>query len=130
MKELGVWVEVTTLIIPGLNDEELELCDIAHFVKSVGVEVPWHVTQFYPAYKLRDRPPTPEATIRRARKIGLAEGLRYVYGGNLSGERGANTFCYACGSLLIERSGLSFMRNHLRDGKCSVCVARIDGVGM
>ena len=130
MKELGVWVEVTTLIIPGLNDDENELRDIAHFVKSVSVEVPWHVTQFYPAYKLLDRPPTPEATIRRAREIGLAEGLRYVYGGNLSGEGAENTYCYACGNLLIERSGLSCMRNLLRDGKCPDCRTRIDGVGM
>jgi pyruvate formate lyase activating enzyme len=130
MKKLGVWVEVTTLIIPGLNDEEQELRDIAHFIKSVGVEVPWHVTQFYPAYKLRDRPPTPEATIRRACEIGLAEGLRYVCGGNLSGERGTNIYCYACGALLIERSCPSCMRNLSRDGKCPDCGTRIDGVGM
>ena len=128
MKELGVWVEVTTLIIPGLNDEEQELRDIAHFVKSVGVEVPWHVAQFYPAYQMHDRPPTPEATIRRAREIGLAEGLRYVYGGNLSGEGGENTFCYACGALLIERGGLVLIQNRLRDGKCPKCGTTVNGV--
>ena len=130
MKELGVWVEVTTLIIPGLNDGEQELRDIVSFVKSVGIEVPWHVSQFYPTYQLSDRPPTPKATIRRAREISLEEGLRYVYEGNVAGEGGENTYCYACGSLLIERSGLSFMRNHLRDGKCPDCGTRIDGVGM
>jgi pyruvate formate lyase activating enzyme len=85
---------------------------------------------FYPAYKLRDRPPTPAATIRHAREIGLAEGLRFVYGGNLAGERVANTYCYACESLLIERSGLSCLRIHLEDGKCPECGTRIDGVGM
>ncbi|MBW1676705.1 MAG: AmmeMemoRadiSam system radical SAM enzyme [Deltaproteobacteria bacterium] len=73
MKDLGVWVEVTTLIIPGLNDGEQELHDIARFVKSVGPEVSWHVTQFYPAYKLLDKPPTPVATLRRAREIGMEE---------------------------------------------------------
>ena len=128
MQQLGVWVEVTTLIIPGLNDEEQELRDIASFVKSIGVEVPWHVTRFYPAYKLLDRPPTPEATLHRAREIGLTEGLRYVYGGNLPGEEGANTFCYACGALLIERCGLVLIRNNLKHGKCPECGAQIDGV--
>jgi len=76
MKELGIWLEVTTLIIPGLNDSEQELRNIARFVKSIGQEVPWHVTQFYPAYKLMDRPPTPIATLRQARDIGIKEGLR------------------------------------------------------
>ncbi len=78
MKELGVWVEVTTLIIPGLNDGKQELRDIAGFVGSIGPEVPWHVTGFYPAYKLLDRPPTPVTTLRRAREIGKAEGLRWL----------------------------------------------------
>jgi len=121
---------VTTLIIPGLNDEEQELRDIASFVKNVGVEVPWHVSQFYPTYQLSDRPPTPKATIRRAREIGLEEGLRYVYEGNVSGEGGENTYCYACGALLIERFGLALVRNHLKDGKCPECGAQIDGAGL
>ena len=128
MKALDVWVEVTTLIIPGLNDGEQELHDIARFVKSVGPEVPWHVSQFYPAYKLLDRPPTPAATLRRAREIGMEEGLRYVYEGNVPGERGENTHCYACGALLIERYGLTLTRNRLQDGKCPGCGARIDGL--
>jgi len=130
VKKLGVWVETTTLIIPGLNDKEDELRDIARFVKSVGTEVPWHVTQFYPTYKLRDRPPTSVATLRRAREIGMEEGLRYVYEGNVPGEAGENTYCYACGAVLIERSGFGFIRNHLQDGKCPECGTKIDGVGM
>jgi pyruvate formate lyase activating enzyme len=130
MKMLGVWVETTTLIIPGLNDKEDELRDIARFVKSVGTEVPWHVTQFYPTYKLRDRPPTSVATLRRAREIGMEEVLRYVYEGNVPGEAGENTYCYACGAVLIERSGFGFIRNHLQDGKCPECGTKIDGVGM
>ena len=130
MKELDVWVEVTTLIIPGLNDGEQELRDIARFVKSVGPEVPWHVSQFYPAYKLLDKPRTPVATLRRARKIGMEEGLRYVYVGNVPGEGGENTYCYACGTILIERYGLTLIRNRLQDGKCPECGTKIDGVGM
>jgi pyruvate formate lyase activating enzyme len=130
MKELDVWVEVTTLIIPGLNDGEQELRDIARFVKSVGAEIPWHVNQFYPAYQLLDRPPTPVATLRRAREIGMEEGLRYVYEGNVPGEGGENTYCYACGSLLIERHGLELIRNRLQDGKCQECGTKTDGVVM
>ena len=128
MKKLDVWVEVTTLIIPGLNDGEQKLRDIACFVKSVGPEIPWHVSQFYPAYKLLDRPPTPAATLRRAREIGMEEGLRYVYEGNLPGEKGENTHCYVCRALLIDRYGLTLTRNRLRDGKCPWCGARIDGL--
>ena len=130
MKELGVWVEVTTLIIPGLNDGDQELRDIARFVKSIGPDIPWHVTQFYPTYKLLDRPRTPVAALRRAREIGIEEGLRYVYEGNVPGEGGENTYCYACGGVLIERYGLKLMRNHLRDGKCPECGAQIDGAGL
>ena len=130
MKELGVWVEVTTLIIPGLNDDDQELHDIARFVKSIGPDTPWHVTQFYPTYKLLDRPRTPVATLRRAREIGMKEGLRYVYEGNLPGEGGENTYCSACGALLLERCGLTLIGNRLRDGKCPECGSRIDGVDM
>jgi len=130
MKELGAWLEVTTLIIPGLNDGEQELRDIARFVKGVGSEVPWHVSRFSPAYKLVDRPPTPVATVRRAREIGMEEGLRYVYEGNVPGEGGENTYCFACGASLIERRGLILIRNRLQDGKCLECGTSIDGVGM
>jgi len=130
LKALAVWVEVTTLIIPGLNDGEEELREIARFVKSVGCEVPWHVTAFYPTYKLTDRSPTPVATLRRAREIGMEEGLRYVYEGNVPGEAGENTYCHGCGAVVIERSGLGFIRNRLQDGRCSACGKRIDGVGM
>ena len=130
MKKLGVWVETTTLIIPGLNDKEDELRDIARFVKSVGIEMPWHVTRFYPTYKLMDRPFTPVGTLRRARKIGMEEGLRYVYEGNVPGEAGENTYCHDCGTVVIERSGFGFIRNYLKYGKCPECGAKIDGVDM
>jgi len=130
MKSLGVWVEVTTLIIPGLNDDEDELREIARFVKSVGHEVPWHVSAFYPAYELTDQPPTPVATLRRAREIGIEAGLRYVYEGNVPGEAGENTNCHGCGAVVIERSGLGFIHTRLHDGKCPECGKIIDGVGM
>jgi len=130
MKELDVWVEVTTLIIPGLNDGEQELRDIARYVKSVDPNIPWHVSQFYPTYKLMDRARTPVATLRRARNIGMEEGLHYVYEGNVPGEGGENTHCYACGALLIERNGLELIENRLQDGKCPECGMRIDGVSM
>lgn len=130
MKELGVWVEVTTLIIPGLNDGDDELHDIARFLNRVGPEIPWHVTQFYPTYELQDRPPTPVETLRRARDIGLKEGLRYVYEGNVPGEGGEHTYCPSCGAAIILRHGLDLTENRLRDGTCPQCGTAIDGVGM
>jgi pyruvate formate lyase activating enzyme len=130
MKALAAWVEVTTLIIPGLNDGEGELREIARFVKSVGCEVPWHVTAFHPAYKLTKRPSTPVATLRRACEIGMEAGLRYVYEGNVPGEAGLKTYCYGCGAVVVERSGLGFIRNRLLDGKCFQCGRKIDGVGL
>ncbi len=128
LKEWGVWLEVTTLVIPGLNDDEAQLKEIAGFIKSVHPGIPWHVTAFYPTYKMLDRPPTPVATLRRAREIGLAAGLRYVYTGNVPGEGGENTYCYACGTLLIERLGYTIRRYQLKDGTCPKCQAAIDGV--
>lgn len=128
--DLGVWVEVTTLVIPGINDTDGELNDIARFVRSVGAEVPWHVTQFYPTYEMLDRPPTPVETLRHARRIGLDAGLRYVYEGNVPGEGGENTWCYECGALLIERQGHAVIGNRLRDSRCPTCGALIDGIGL
>lgn len=128
--QLGVWVEVTTLLVTGLNDSEEELRSIAGFVHSVGAEVPWHVSQYYPAYKMLDVPVTPVATLRRAAGIGRAAGLRYVYEGNVPGEKGENTYCYACRALLVERYGVYMRRNLIRNSACPECGARIDGIGM
>lgn len=128
MKQLGVWVEVTTLVIPGLNDSDEELKDIAAFIKGVGPEIPWHVSAFYPTYKLLDRPRTTAAQLQRAREIGLEAGLRYVYTGNIPGDRGENTYCPACGELLIQRSGYTIRRDVLQEGRCPECTAPIDGV--
>ncbi len=128
MKELGVWMEITTLIIPGLNDGNNELKEIARFIKGVGSEIPWHIIQFYPAYKMRDWPETQLSTLRRARDIGINEGLMYVYEGNVPGEGREQTKCHNCGALLIERFGAQLLKNRLQDGLCPDCGAAIDGV--
>jgi len=127
-KRLGIWTEVTTLVIPGHNDSTADLQGIARFIaEELGPETPWHVTAFYPTYRMLDRPPTPAETLRRARQIGLDAGLRYVYEGNIPGEQGENTLCYACGRTLIERRGFRLGAVELRDGRCGFCAAPIDG---
>jgi len=131
MKELGIWVEVTTLVIPGLNDSEEELRSIADFiVKELGPETPWHVSRFHPHYKMLDRPPTPVSTLHRARQIGREAGLRYVYEGNVPGSEGENTYCYNCGRLLIRRFGFSILEYRIEKSRCYNCGAPIDGVGL
>jgi pyruvate formate lyase activating enzyme len=128
MKELGVWVEVTTLIIPDYNDSEEDLREIAGFIASVNPAIPWHVTQFYPTYKLTDKPRTPLKTLRRAREIGAEAGLKYVYEGNVPGEGGENTYCPTCRELLVGRFGFSIGEIKIREAKCPKCGAEIEGV--
>lgn len=128
MKELGVWVEVTTLIIPDLNDSDADLTAIAEFIASVDPAIPWHVSQFHPTYKLMDRPKTPVATLRKAREIGLKAGLKYVYEGNVPGEGGENTYCPACSTLLIKRLGYRILENRLRGNRCAECNVPVEGV--
>jgi pyruvate formate lyase activating enzyme len=128
MKELGVWVEVTTLIIPDLNDSEEDLRDIAGFIKSVDPYIPWHVSQFYPTYQLMDKPRTPVKTLQKAREIGFEAGLKYVYEGNVPGEGGENTYCHNCRELLIRRLGFSIVKNNIKDGQCLKCGTAIKGV--
>ncbi len=130
MKELGVWIEITTLIIPDHNDSDDFLTFAAEFIKSVDASIPWHVSQFYPTYKLFDKPRTPLKTLRRAREIGLRAGLKYVYEGNVPGTGGENTMCPSCGALLIERIGFSLTHISMKDSQCEKCGARIDGAGM
>lgn len=128
MHELGVWVEVTTLVIPGWNDSSEELRDIAKFIKEVDPAIPWHVSAFFPTFKMLDRPPTPASSIRRARDIGLQEGLRFVYVGNVSGEGGENTYCPSCGEEIISRRGYRVGEKKLANGRCKVCNERIEGI--
>jgi len=128
-KRLGIWVELTTLVIPNRNDSEQELRGIAEFIaREIGPETPWHVTQFYPTYRLTDVPRTPLATLRTAREIGVAAGLRYVYEGNVPGEGGENSYCPSCGGLLIKRYGYIIEKNLLARGRCPGCGFQVDGL--
>jgi pyruvate formate lyase activating enzyme len=127
----GIWLELTTLIIPGLNDSDSELQGIADFIVSnLGIDTPWHVSQFYPTYKLLDKPRTPVTTLRKAREIGFAAGLRHVYEGNVPGEGGENTYCPACSSLLIKRYGYVIESNRISNGACPDCSTAIAGIGL
>lgn len=129
MKRLGIWLEVTTLVIPGINDDDGELKDAADFVATeLGPDTPWHISRFFPAYKMTDVPPTPIETLQRAREIGLEAGLCYVYVGNVPDEE--NTTCHKCGRLLIRRVGFHVVENHVSDGRCPYCGAPVAGVGM
>jgi len=128
MKKRGIWVEVTTLIIPTLNDDEGELREIAEFVRSLGDEVPWHVSRFHPRYKVQDLSPTPVKTIHRAIEIGLQAGLKHVYSGNVQGEGGESTQCGKCGHLLIGRQGYFITANNLRGSQCSRCGTVLAGI--
>lgn len=130
MKNLGIWLEVTTLIIPTLNDSERELRQIAEFIFSLGAETPWHISKFYPTYQMTHLPSTPVESLRRGREIGLEAGLRYVYTGNVPGDEGESTFCHHCGQRLIHRYGYSILENRLRESHCDRCGVEIDGVGL
>ncbi len=131
MKELNIWVELTTLIIPSLNDTEDNLRQIARFIaQELGLGTPWHISRFYPAYELGNLPQTPVETLHKARDIGLQAGLRYVYIGNVPESDGANTYCYDCGALLVHRYDSAVLENKIAEGRCYNCGAKIDGVGI
>ena len=130
MKSQGILVEVTTLIVPGLNDDPAELKNLATFIAAeLGTETPWHISRFHPTYKLTDRPATPVQTLTMAREIGLNAGLKYVYPGNVPGDTGENTFCYDCGEKVIERRGFQVGKIGIDNGCCcQKCGAEIHGV--
>jgi pyruvate formate lyase activating enzyme len=129
MKSRGIFVEVTTLLIPGLNDATEELTRLAGFLaKDLGPDTPWHVSRFHPTYRMTDRASTPVDTLIRARDTGIREGLRYVYIGNVPGEQGESTFCPSCGKILIERRGFRVNQNLIRKGRCESCGEGIAGV--
>lgn len=130
LHEGGVWVEVTTLVIPDLNDTDEELRDAARFIRSVSADIPWHLSRYHPAHRWREAPPTPVATLRRAREIGLEEGLHYVYTGNVWGDEGEHTNCPSCGRRAIERVGYRALPVAIRNGRCTHCATTIAGVGM
>jgi len=125
--ERGVWVEVTTLVIPGRNDGDDELRAIARYLAGLGRDIPWHVSRFHPDYRALDLPATPVERLVRAFEIGRAEGLRYVYIGNVPGGPGESTTCPQCGAVAIRRVGFSADARGLRDGKCATCGTPIAG---
>lgn len=130
-RKQGIWIELTTLVIPGLNDSEADLKGIAAFIMThLGADTPWHVSAFYPTFNLTDRPRTPVATLKKARDIGLAAGLRYVYEGNVPGAGGENTRCPSCSVLLIERYGFTIIANRIHKGACPDCGTVIAGIGL
>ena len=124
----GIWVEVTTLLIPGYNDSESELKELAEFLVSVSPSIPWHVTGFFPTYRLTDVPPTAPEILRKAREIGLAAGLYYVFEGNRPGVGGENSNCHHCGETLIERYGFKVVKNKILDKCCPVCQTPVAGI--
>ena len=122
-RKLGVWIELTTLLIPGLNDETAELRDIARFIKAeLGEDVPWHISRFFPAYKMEHWQETSIRSLLRAREIGQEEGVRYVYLGNVPQEEEAeHTICPGCGTIVIRRWGFTVAENRLQAGRCPDC---------
>jgi len=124
-----VWVEVTTLVVPGMNDSPEELGDIAKFIAGeLGDFVPWHISRFHGDYKMTQTPSTPLATLAMACRLGQEAGLKYIYGGNAPGQVEENTYCPSCHELLIERMGFGVRANRLEDGACPKCRTRIDGI--
>ncbi len=124
-----VWTEITTLIVPGMNDSEQELRDIAGFIATeLSPDVPWHVSRFHGDYEMGDVPPTPVATLHKAVEIGLEAGLRYVYSGNAPGDDHESTFCPGCHQPLIRRRGFTVQENRIANGTCPACTTTIAGV--
>ncbi len=129
--DLGLWVEVVTLVIPGYNDSTDELWDAARFITSVSPDIPWHVTAFHPDYKMLGTPPTPVESLQRAAEVGQEAGLHYVYAGNLPGRVGSleDTFCPKCNASLIKRRGYTILVNRIGpQGGCPDCGTPIAGV--
>ena len=131
MRRLGWWLEVTTLLIPGLNDDPAELRRLADFlVKELGPDTPWHISRFHPDFAMRDRPPTPLSSLERAYLIGREAGLSYVYVGNVPGNEHNGTACPACGEPLVERNGFAVNALRTVNGRCGHCGAPVPGVGL
>lgn len=125
IKELGIHLEITYLVIPTFNDDEEEIKDFCRWVVELDPSIPVHFTAFYPQYKMLDVPPTPIETLNRAYEIGKDKGIEYVYLGNVHSDRD-NTYCPNCGALLIKRSGFSILDNKIRDKKCPRCNFKIN----
>ncbi len=130
LSEMEFWVEVVTLVVPGFNDSDDELRQIAEFIVSVSLDIPWHVSAFHPDYKMTGPPRTPVSTLLRAYDLGKAAGLKYVYPGNVGGGVGEreSTFCPSCGKRVIRRRGYVVDENLMKGGACPFCTAKIAGL--
>jgi pyruvate formate lyase activating enzyme len=126
MRKLGIWVEATTLVVPGQNDSHQELDDIARFLGETDPDIPWHISRFHPDYKLLDAVATPMQTLHHARERGIAHGLRHIYLGNVAGT--SDTACPSCGAVLVRRSGFSTHIGALRKGVCESCRTCLPGI--
>ncbi|MDP3733145.1 MAG: radical SAM protein, partial [Candidatus Daviesbacteria bacterium] len=127
LKDAGVWVEVTTLVIPGENDTQDELSGIAKFIAGVSKDIPWHISSFHADYKFKHYSDTPLSTMKMAYDLGKSEGLYYVYAGNVYGW-GQDTFCSVCKKLIIKRAGLRIIQLHMAGDKCAFCQTKLAGV--
>ena len=127
MHELHIWIEVTTLVVPGMNDGDEELGAIARFIASVSPEIPWHISRFHPDYKYTQTPATPVERLRKTAALAREAGLKFIYIGNVWGESEA-THCPRCGKVLIRRSGFAVEENRIKAGKCYSCGSSIAGV--
>lgn len=129
IREMGWWLEVTTLIIPGLNDSRKELKQMAEFIfRELGSDTPWHISRFHPTFKMTNIKSTPIETLENAWEIGREQGLKFVYTGNVPGHRAENTYCPACQKQVIKRTGFEIKSSHIKDQCCSFCGEKISGV--
>jgi pyruvate formate lyase activating enzyme len=129
MKKRGIFVEVTTLLITDLNDSKEEINEIAGFIKyELGEDTPWHISRFYPTFKMTDKNQTDISSIHRAIEIGEKKGLKYIYSGNIPGDDKESTYCFDCKKILIERKGYCVIENRIHNGKCPYCGETINGI--
>ncbi len=129
LKAWGIWTEVTTLVVPGQNDDDGELADMARFIADeLGPDTPWHLLRFFPNYKMSDGTPTPMHTLERALNIGKTAGLNFAYLSNLLASGKQDTHCPSCGSIAVSRTGANSLTSHVGDGRCVHCQGDIPGI--
>jgi pyruvate formate lyase activating enzyme len=126
---MGIWLELVSLLVPGYNDSDKEMAEMAEFIAGISPAIPWHVTAFHPDYKMQDRERTPVDTLLRATRHGKQAGLQFVYSGNLPGQvkNTENTYCPHCQHLLVERVGFQVLSVSLKGGRCPSCNAPVPG---
>ncbi len=129
LKRSGVWVEITNLVIPGHNDDPAMIARMCEWIRrDVGSDVPIHFSRFFPLYRMTTVPPTPVATLEKARDIAIKAGLTYAYIGNVPGHPGEHTYCPGCGKVVVRRSGYNILESHIKTGRCAYCAERIGGI--